>query len=619
MAIASLFDDDNDASILSGMESSFRTDDSAPAKASMLSAMDKTTVGGKETRAVRVLRLVTLLVLLVTAFLCSFGIYRVTSNSQLEAFELEYYAQADKVIESFHTSVEEFLGSFDALSASITSYARDSGSVFPNVTVSDFEIRGGSARILAQGTFVQYMPLVTDDTRKGWEEYSTRSQGHLFPAFMREQQLKTLQDIKFGYADAVVAGGDDSTNQQNGGERNLQLETVGDQSFRTEIWGTSGNGETEAEGTGPYLPIWQMSPVLPLINLLNLNTLDPIFFNGPYSQVLKTGQASLGLMTHLDDPTDENGEAIKVLNALLSQGQYRHELEEYTRDPIISIGYPVFDSFSPDRKVVGILGSALYWRLLFKNVLPSVGNTIVDVVVRNSFGQAKTYRIDGAEVTFVGDGDVHNHEYDHMAQTANIGNYLTSLSGPDSRSYTAVDLNSNYVIYDIDIYPNIRNGNKLCRQQAHLLRAGGGCHLWFHGHGFPALQQFGRASTKSSGRQGCQIISRGKFAVSSQRPEAALRGSSRKRDHQKFWECWQGRSKPTSSIKQKKGDERSLRRGKANSVFVLVRVRSAKRANGTNERANCRFVPRSNRIFCRSGWLYEMELSQDANRSLWPS
>jgi hypothetical protein len=86
---------------------------------------------------------------------------------------------------------------------------------------------------------------------------------------------------------------------------------------------TEGNRETEKNGTGPYLPLWQMWPTLPLINILNFNNRDLEFFRGSFDQVLQYyGQASFGVMTHLNDPTNQNSEAIKVFNPLLSLGQY---------------------------------------------------------------------------------------------------------------------------------------------------------------------------------------------------------------------------------------------------------------------------------------------------------
>jgi class 3 adenylate cyclase len=443
-------DDDDDDSISGGglsHNSSVGPMTSAKARAAK---QERANLGKNETKVVRCLRIVTLLILLGTAGLVSWGVYSLSAESQADAFKSEYDSHATKLIDSFHSSVERFLGSFGSFSASITSYATDDGLVFPNVTIPDFEVRSSGIRVLGQASIITYMPLVTDETRLGWEAYATANQGYLLPSFLKEMQLKTVQDIKYGYvtpeeAAAAAAGG--------GSNRKLQLESVTDQSFREQIWGTTGAGETEAPGTGPYLPLWQFSPTLPLINLLNMNTRDLFFFRDPFDQTLATGQASFGVMTHLDDPEDENGETTKILNAMLSQGEHRHAIAQYTADPITIVSYPVFDSFDVDRKVVAVLGTMLYWKLLFTDVLPDAAVGFI-VVVENTFGQAESYLIDGANVTYLGSGDLHDPTYDHMVVTQDVTDYVTARAGPASRSYTAVDLNSDYVGYTVSVYPS---------------------------------------------------------------------------------------------------------------------------------------------------------------------
>jgi class 3 adenylate cyclase len=143
-----------------------------------------------------------------------------------------------------------------------------------------------------------------------------------------------------------------------------------------------------------------------------------------------------------------------VFNALLSLGQYRHELLQYKEDPTNTMAYPVFDNLGPDRKVVGVLATALFWRLLFQDVLPPSGTGII-VVIQNNFGQAETFRIDGPEVRYLGSGDLHNPKYDDaMEMFANVADNIASKADPTSRSYTAVDINSNFASYELYVYPS---------------------------------------------------------------------------------------------------------------------------------------------------------------------
>jgi class 3 adenylate cyclase len=409
---------------------------------------ERLSLGLRESQAVRVLRIITLFVLFSTAALVTTGVYFISRYSEEETFHSEYEAGANQVIKSFHISVEQFLGSFDALASIVTSHAIDSGSTFPNVTVPDFEVHADATRVLSRAPFVQYLPLVTHDIRKEWEAYATENQGHLFPASAKEMGLKGVQDVKYNI-----------TKPEEQGNRELQ-EAPANPTFREEIWSFTGPGEVEAvPNAGRYLPIWQISPVLPYIDFLNFNTLDLPYYRGPYDDILNNAQAALGSMTHLNDDAASDNDAIKILNAWLSLGQYRHTLAEYTEDPVTAIAYPVFDKFTPDRKIVAVLGTALYWRFMFADVLPPSG-TGFTVVVENSFGQAETYRIDGSTVTYVGIGDLHETKYDRMEIMTKVADSVAAKGGVETRSYTAVDLNSDYLDYTIHVYPSTHMEDK---------------------------------------------------------------------------------------------------------------------------------------------------------------
>ena len=44
-----------------------------------------------------------------------------------------------------------------------------------------------------------------------------------------------------------------------------------------------------------------------------------------------------------------------ITDFFIGNGQYRHDIAEYEGSPVSVIAYPVFDSFSEDRKVAGAL------------------------------------------------------------------------------------------------------------------------------------------------------------------------------------------------------------------------------------------------------------------------
>ncbi|KAL3905490.1 MAG: hypothetical protein SGARI_004432, partial [Bacillariaceae sp.] len=153
-----------------------------------------------ETQWIQVLRVVTLLVLMLTAGLLAWAVYAFGRNSQQSSFSNEYEAHANQVMESFHAGVGRQLAAFDALSASITGYALTTGATFPNVTLPHWGILANHFQIQAQATWVQFMPLVSnEEDRTHWQKYSSLHRDWLMPAFFQMHLLRMAQDLKFGF------------------------------------------------------------------------------------------------------------------------------------------------------------------------------------------------------------------------------------------------------------------------------------------------------------------------------------------------------------------------------------------------------------------------------------
>ena len=179
-----------------------------------------------ESRVLNGLRVAVILVLLITTAVVSVGVYQYTSKDQKEDFKSEFLGFADRIMDSFHTTVEHKLGAIDSFSVSITSFALHSGSNFPNVTIPDFEIRGASARVVADSTFIRWMPLVTREQRPGWEAYASQNHMWLEKAYISEKQQTLRQDIYFNASKSLV--------QSDGMRRDLALTDHIEHSFLDE-------------------------------------------------------------------------------------------------------------------------------------------------------------------------------------------------------------------------------------------------------------------------------------------------------------------------------------------------------------------------------------------------
>jgi hypothetical protein len=410
---------------------------------------ERSSLASHENKAVGLLRVIVFIVLSITAAMVAIGVHRYTTNDQQSNFETDFDANAAKLLESFHNSVERKLEAVDAFAVTITSHALHSGSTWPNVTLPDFALRSANTRILADSVLLNFHPLVTDQARDGWEVYEKEHRDLYDAEFAQDRMQQALQDARFN-----------RTADANTGARHLQqeeeaveLDMLG-REIHNSIVNMQPDGSTLSAppGSGPYLPVWQVSPLVPMKSVLNFNVLSHPFNKGSGEEVIRSGQAVVDLADNLNK--ENFGATGMYAKLILSMSQYRGEIEEFLGEPVSSLGYPVFDSLDPiTRKVAGLLNTVIYWRTNFQNVLPPNAKGII-CVISNTWNQTFTYRVDGEEPTFLGNGDLHDSEYDALVQSANVVTYLKASKSIETQSYSSVDLNEDYCSYSIHIYPS---------------------------------------------------------------------------------------------------------------------------------------------------------------------
>ncbi|KAL7565588.1 hypothetical protein ACA910_014300 [Epithemia clementina (nom. ined.)] len=420
-----------------------------------------------ETRAVHILRLLLVLVLASTATLVSLGVYRYTQQEESDKFELKYQDNAQKIVQTFQDAVERRLGAINSLSTAVTSFAWHTNQSFPFVTIPDFALRGSDLRIQADAFVIHYMPLVTDENRLEWEEYALTNRFQIDEAFDQDAAFRALQDMEFGLSndndkssegttfnrssDQIHSNGDNRLLAT--GEPNEALTVLEDGTgFHPRIWspGAITPRGDEAEGSGPYLPLWQRSPInAGKQDILNWNFAGTYAFYGLLPILLETKQAVMNRATVTTPDV-----ARQTLAANLVISQFRQEVEAYMDDPLTFIAYPVFDSFDPRTKeIAGVLATNIHWKLFFENILPLNAQGYI-CVLNNSYNQTLSYRVDGNEATYLGEEDAHDPHYDYLEVSASINDYVRRDAGPRTRSYTTVPLSTEYGKYTLRIYPS---------------------------------------------------------------------------------------------------------------------------------------------------------------------
>ena len=159
----------------------------------------------RETRQVRCLRYTFMLILLGTALGVSLATYYYSRSVETDQFQSDFANVAEVIQRSFVDAVESRLQSLDTFSAGITSYANEPANdeAFPNVTVPDWVEKGAALRTQTEGIYVFWLPLVTEETRAGFEMYAQLKQAHLFQSYGKEEMLRQYQDLYFNITDAA--------------------------------------------------------------------------------------------------------------------------------------------------------------------------------------------------------------------------------------------------------------------------------------------------------------------------------------------------------------------------------------------------------------------------------
>ena len=288
------------------------------------------------------------------------------------------------------------------LSATITSSAIQSGGSFPNYTDPFFEISAGYVDGMGGIMSTAFAPLVPAASRSEWEEYSVQNQGW----------LQTSEELKILHPDhrhPVNNTMQDHEHDRRGLQQ--QYPPIADRIFGWNDGIRVVEGET-AEGQ-VLAPIWQVSP--PSSDAVNTNLLSDSQLSTMFSvtsstnQTIQSGTIDIGDM--FDFCFDENEKSRKTNGHLL----------------IMEL---VYDTFQPDRSIVGLLVAVTSLENLLSRVLPADVKGIA-AVFEDSCGDVRTYEVnaDGQLAKQVGRGDLHDAEFNSYMMSFVIREYESIVDG----------------------------------------------------------------------------------------------------------------------------------------------------------------------------------------------
>jgi class 3 adenylate cyclase len=180
-----------------------------------------------------------------------------------------------------------------------------------------------------------------------------------------------------------------------------------------------------ATGPGPYVPIWQQAPAAS--SLVNYNQLSDPSFVATFDAVVAINAAVISKVYSVDDIIAQSG----------------LEEEEDKGLPHSTFVQPVYDAFGDTKQIVSYLQARMSWEEAFSGVIPGSKEGDLHVVLKNTCNQTFTWSVGGERAVFLGEGDLHQEQYDEFGITADITPFYNATAA----------LEAGVCLFSFDAYP----------------------------------------------------------------------------------------------------------------------------------------------------------------------
>lgn len=279
----------------------------------------------------------------------------------------------------------------EGVTLTITSLSLFNKTVWPYFTLPHYEIRIQDLLDTSGADFAAFSPVITDDTKALWEAYALDNQGWI------QDGIKLTRDLE---EDQIT-------------------------SIPTAIYPEKVVEDHDKEVQ--YLPVWQTFPAPKDPSIVNFDLLSDPVFHRIFEYVVENKKPLLS-------------EVVNVTNLF---GDAAPDLHGHPQSLFVQ---PVYHAFGGDSVVVAILTTVVPWELYFTDLLHEGADGIV-CVLRDTCGDVFTYRINGPEAIYIGKGDQHDPEYDHLLH---VTEFSPRLKDQDKTSAFA-DASCEYSFF---IYPS---------------------------------------------------------------------------------------------------------------------------------------------------------------------
>ena len=343
----------------------------------------------RETCWVTIFKILLVSVLSIAAITMSVSTYITVKQGETKNCETQFRDFSEFMVENFYQSTNIKMWTANLITVAVSTHAKHSGEVFPNATIDDWKIATAGARRLANSSIITYSPILnTREELSQWEAFAV--------------EIDRTPPGSGPPPGGAEGGGWTGTRHL----RHLQGDTSDEDVFaRDEVEGGEGSGRTIAdgiysyqgdrmvdyEGPGPYAPIWHVSP--------ECNNSASTMYN----QMAEEGRR---------DAIENVLRTEKPSYSRILYKQEEHEAPHVRREtPRSILFYPVLSDYISFR-IVGLVGVEFSWEDYF-GLVPIRFNGIV-LVLETTDDQVFTFKVDGGKAKFMGEGDLHDSQYDDM-------------------------------------------------------------------------------------------------------------------------------------------------------------------------------------------------------------
>ena len=339
----------------------------------------------RETGFVRLMRGMVIIVLLVATVLVSIGVFTFLRGIEEEQLEEDFVADANKVLFQIGKSADLTLTAADSLVTTMVSYAKDTNSTYPFVTIPDFELRSGKIRLLAKAVWLALYLRVEHEERADWEAYTVKHGRTWVDASLDVQE----KDPHFH--GALI------------------------RNYTTVDYLHGWDSEVPVQNKSFYYATWQNSPAVPRWPIYNFDAVE--WYTDP-ADVTEDGKyVRIGSTYQLPDPDNE-----EELFVAQEDADWFRDYIAPDRDPLepaLDVTYPILKEQTGLATVpnpeefdsAGVLVFTIMWRDWLENILPSRSIGVV-AVFDNECNPTFSFQLDGPKVTYLGRGDQHDPTFD---------------------------------------------------------------------------------------------------------------------------------------------------------------------------------------------------------------